>query len=206
MVETAAPRPVAGWYMIAAIASLLFMMLGCVGLIMHVMTDPAALPLDQRALFEAEPKWVLAASAVGFLAGAVGALMLVLRRKVAERELFISLIAMLVWARRDVRDPSVQGSSVNRADRGPDRGDRARLDDLLVRASFAPARLAAVALTLAQDADPACGRHAVGRAERHCSRAGAGFVIGWVGSGEGEQRKCKQDRKAEVAKPLAIGH
>lgn len=98
MVETAAPRPVAGWYMIAAIASLLFMMLGCVGLIMHVMTDPAALPLDQRALFEAEPKWVLAASAVGFLAGAAGALMLVLRRKVAERELFISLIAMLVWA------------------------------------------------------------------------------------------------------------
>jgi len=84
--------------MIAAIASLLFMMLGCVGLIMHVMTDPAALPLDQRALFEAEPKWVLAASAVGFLAGAAGALMLVLRRKVAERELFISLIAMLVWA------------------------------------------------------------------------------------------------------------
>lgn len=98
MVETAAPRPVAGWYMIAAIASLLFMMLGCVGLIMHVMTDPAALPLDQRALFEAEPKWVLAASAIGFLAGAAGALMLVLRRKVAERELFISLIAMLVWA------------------------------------------------------------------------------------------------------------
>ncbi len=98
MVETAAPRPVAGWYMIAAIASLLFMMLGCVGLIMHVMTDPAALPLDQRALFEAEPKWVLAASAVGFLSGAAGALMLVLRRKVAERELFISLIAMLVWA------------------------------------------------------------------------------------------------------------
>jgi putative Mn2+ efflux pump MntP len=98
LVETAAPRPVAGWYMIAAIASLLFMMLGCVGLIMHVMTDPAALPLDQRALFEAEPKWVLAASAVGFLAGAAGALMLVLRRKVAERELFISLIAMLVWA------------------------------------------------------------------------------------------------------------
>lgn len=98
MVETAAPRPVASWYMIAAIASLLFMMLGCVGLIMHVMTDPAALPLDQRALFEAEPKWVLAASAIGFLAGAAGALMLVLRRKVAERELFISLIAMLVWA------------------------------------------------------------------------------------------------------------
>jgi hypothetical protein len=98
LVHTAASRPVAGWYMFAAIASLLFMMLGCVGLVIHVTTDPAALPLDQRALFEAEPKWVLAAAAVGFLAGAAGALMLVLRRKVAERELLISLIAMLVWA------------------------------------------------------------------------------------------------------------
>jgi hypothetical protein len=91
--------------MLAAIASLLFMLLGCVGLVMHVMTDPATLPLDQRVLFEAEPKWVLAASAVGFLAGAVGALMMVMRRKVAERELLVSLIAMLVWAAGMVLTP-----------------------------------------------------------------------------------------------------
>jgi hypothetical protein len=90
---------------LAAIASLLFMLLGCVGLVMHVMTDPATLPLDQRVLFEAEPKWVLAASAVGFLAGAVGALMMVMRRKVAERELLVSLIAMLVWAAGMVLTP-----------------------------------------------------------------------------------------------------
>jgi hypothetical protein len=90
---------------LAAIASLLFMLLGCVGLVMHVMTDPATLPLDQRVLFEAQPKWVLAASAVGFLAGAVGALMMVMRRKVAERELLVSLIAMLVWAAGMVLTP-----------------------------------------------------------------------------------------------------
>jgi hypothetical protein len=95
--EALTDRPVAGWYLVAAIASLLFMLLGCVGLIMHVIINPATLPLDQRALFEAEPKWVLAASAVGFVAGAYGALLLVLRRKGAERVTLISLIALLVW-------------------------------------------------------------------------------------------------------------
>jgi hypothetical protein len=83
--------------MIGAIASLLFMVLGCVGLILHLGTDPATLPLDQRALVEAEPGWVLAASAVGFASGALGALLLVLRRKLAEPLLLVSLLAMLVW-------------------------------------------------------------------------------------------------------------
>ena len=94
--EQSAARP-AGWYMIAAAASLLIMLLGCAGLIMHVTTDAANLPLDQRALFEAEPKWVLAASAVGFIAGAYGALLLILRRRSAERVTLISLIGMIVW-------------------------------------------------------------------------------------------------------------
>ena len=35
-----APRPVAGWYLPAAIASLLFMGLGCIMYLMHVLTDP----------------------------------------------------------------------------------------------------------------------------------------------------------------------
>src|SRR5690349_5817920 len=92
------PERIPAWYRPAAIASLLFMLLGCAGLVMHVMTDPVTLPLDQRALFEAEPSWVLAASAVGFLAGAVGALMLALRRKAGERLMLVSLAGMIVWA------------------------------------------------------------------------------------------------------------
>ena len=91
------PRPVAGWFMVAAIASVLFMGLGCAALVMHVTADPAELPLDQRVLFEAEPQWVLAASAFGFVAGLIGAFLLVLRRKEAERALMISLAGMLVW-------------------------------------------------------------------------------------------------------------
>ena len=83
--------------MVAALASVLFTGLGCVVLVMHVATDPARLPLDQRVLFEAEPQWVLTASAFGFVAGLIGALLLVLRRKEAERALMIALAGMLVW-------------------------------------------------------------------------------------------------------------
>jgi hypothetical protein len=92
-----APRPVAGWFLIAAIASVLLMALGCFGLYLHLTTDPATLPLDQRALFNAEPAWVLAASGVGFVLGLVGALMLVMRRKIAEPLLLISLAGFAAW-------------------------------------------------------------------------------------------------------------
>ena len=90
-------RPVAGWYTPAALASLLFMTLGCAALVIHVLTDPATLPLDERALLEAEPAWLVSASAFGFVAGALGALLLVLRRKEGERALLVSLIGMLAW-------------------------------------------------------------------------------------------------------------
>ena len=97
MDERYAPQPVAAWYPIAAFASLAIMALGCVGLVMHLVTDPAALPLDQRALFEAEPKWVFAVSAIGFISGVVGGLFLVLKRAAAERALLVSLVAVMVW-------------------------------------------------------------------------------------------------------------
>ena len=97
MDESDVAQPVARWYPVAAFASLAVMALGCLGLVMHVLTDPATLPLDQRTLLEAEPQWVLAASAVGFVAGLVGGLLLVLKRASAERAMFISLIGIAVW-------------------------------------------------------------------------------------------------------------
>ncbi len=92
-----APRPVAGWYMPAAIASLLFMALGCIMYLMHMLADPAQMPLDQRAAYEALPTWVNAAFAISVWVGVAGALMLVLRRKYAEMLLLVSLVAVLVW-------------------------------------------------------------------------------------------------------------
>ena len=91
------PRPIARWFIAAAIASLLFMLLGCAMYLMHVTTDPASLPIEQRTAFEAIPTWVLGAQAVAVWVGAAGALLLVLRKKLAEPLLLVSLIAVTVW-------------------------------------------------------------------------------------------------------------
>ena len=91
------PRPVARWFTLAALGSLLFMLLGCAVYAMHIYTDPATLPLDQRAMFEAEPAWVTTALGVASGIGAVGAMMLLMRRKGAISLLLISLVAVLVW-------------------------------------------------------------------------------------------------------------
>jgi hypothetical protein len=64
---------------------------------MHVLADPAQMPLDQRAAYEALPAWVNGAYAVAVWIGAGGALLLVLRKKLAEPLLLVSLVAVLVW-------------------------------------------------------------------------------------------------------------
>jgi hypothetical protein len=97
MEERYSPQPVAAWFMIAAIASLLFMGLGCITYLTHVFANPATMPLDQRAAFEAEPAWVTGAYAVAVWVGLIGAVLLVMRRRAAEWLLLVSLIAVLVW-------------------------------------------------------------------------------------------------------------
>jgi hypothetical protein len=91
------PRRVAGWFIIAAVASLLFMGFGCVSFVMHLFANPAAMPLDQHLAYEAEPAWVTAAYGVAVATGLAGALLLVMKRKLAEWLLLLSLIAVLVW-------------------------------------------------------------------------------------------------------------
>jgi amino acid transporter len=90
-------RPLARWYWAGAIASLLFMALGCVTYLMHVTADPASLPLDQRAAFDAEPVWLTAAYAIAVWFGLAGTLMLLLRRKLAQPLMLVSLAAVVVW-------------------------------------------------------------------------------------------------------------
>jgi hypothetical protein len=92
-----APGPIARWFMPAAIATLLFMAAGCASYLMHVATDPASLPIDRRAAFEAEPAWVTGAYAVAVWAGLAGAILLVMKRKLAETALLVSVVAVLVW-------------------------------------------------------------------------------------------------------------
>lgn len=92
-----APQPLARWFMPAGVVSLLLMALGCVSIVMHLMTDPATLPLDQRALFEAEPQWLFMSSAVAFGLGLIGTILLVARRKIAEFFLLFALLAFATW-------------------------------------------------------------------------------------------------------------
>ena len=91
------PRPVARWFIVAAVASLLFMGLGCISSLMHVFVNPATMPLDQRAAYEAEPAWVTGAYAVAVWVGLIGAVLVMVRRRAGEWLLLISLIAVRIW-------------------------------------------------------------------------------------------------------------
>lgn len=92
-----APRPIAGWYMMAAVASLLAMSFLCVLYVMHVTANPAEMPLDQRTAYDATPIWVTGAFAVGAWVGVAGAILLVLKRGLAEVAMLVSLGGMFVW-------------------------------------------------------------------------------------------------------------
>jgi hypothetical protein len=89
-------RPAPGWFTIAAIAALLFELAGCAMYLMQVSVDPASLPLDQRAMWNAAPSWMIAAYAVAVWVGLIGAIMLLMRRRLAEKLLLLSLVAVIV--------------------------------------------------------------------------------------------------------------
>ena len=86
-------RPVPAWYWAAAIASALFMLVGCAGFVMDVMTDPNTLSPAQRALFVARPVWMKGAYTIAVWSGLAGAVLLLLRRRLAEPVLLVSLVA-----------------------------------------------------------------------------------------------------------------
>ena len=96
MSEDYSQRPLARWFWLGAIASVLFMAFGCASYVWHVTLDPAALPVDQRAMMEAVPTWMTAAFAIAVWVGLAGAVMLLMRRRLAEPLLLVSLIAVLV--------------------------------------------------------------------------------------------------------------
>lgn len=95
--ERFSPQPIARWYMIGAIAALLFMIAACAMYGLHVAANPQSLPVDQRTVFEAEPLWVTSAFGFGAIAGLVASAMLLFRRKMAQPLMLISLVAMLAW-------------------------------------------------------------------------------------------------------------
>ena len=88
--------PVAAWYWPVAVACLLFEAAGAYLFANSLRLDPATLPLDQRAIFDATPQWMTIAWAVAIGAGLLGAMGLLMRRRFAEPLLLGSLIAVAV--------------------------------------------------------------------------------------------------------------
>ena len=91
-IQSPAPR----WFTLAAIAAVLFELAGCAVFAMQMAVDPAALPLDQRAMWDAAPMWMLVAYGVAVAAGLIGAILLLMRRRLAEKLLLVSFVAVLV--------------------------------------------------------------------------------------------------------------
>lgn len=96
MDQVTAGRPVPRWFTIAALGAVAWEMIGCVMYLMQVSVDPNALPLDQRATWDAAPTWMVAAYAVAVWVGLVGAILLLMRRRLAPTLLAISLVAVIV--------------------------------------------------------------------------------------------------------------
>ena len=87
---------VPAWFSAVAVLALIWEALGCFMYVSQVTTDPASLPIDQRAMWEASPTWMIAAYAIAVWVGLVGAVLLLLRRKAAVPVLLGSLIAVVV--------------------------------------------------------------------------------------------------------------
>jgi hypothetical protein len=84
------------WFMAAAIAVLLWEIFGCTMYILQVTADRASLPPEQAAMWAATPEWSTAAYAIAVWVGLVGAVLLLMRRRLAEPLLLVSLVAVLV--------------------------------------------------------------------------------------------------------------
>lgn len=95
MSQTPPPK----WYMPAAIAGLLWNLLGCAAYLSDVMLSEeavAAMTEAQQALYAARPSWAVAATAIAVWGGALGCLGLILRKRWAAPVLVASLVGVIV--------------------------------------------------------------------------------------------------------------
>jgi hypothetical protein len=104
---------VPGWFWAAAIAALLFEIIGCFFFAVEARmsaAEIAALPLDQRAMLDARPGWFYVAFGLAVGVGLLGSIGLLLRKTWAAPALLASLIfailqfssIVIVPAMRDV--------------------------------------------------------------------------------------------------------
>ena len=85
-----------GWFRLAAIGALLWELLGCALLVNQALTEPSALPSDQRAIWSATPLWMHGAWAFAVITGLAGAVLLLMRKRRSAPLLLVSLLAVVV--------------------------------------------------------------------------------------------------------------
>jgi hypothetical protein len=96
MTDNRVANPAPAWFAVAAIGAVLFEAFGVYTYLVHVSTDPNSLAIDQRDLVLAMPGWMTAAYAVAVWVGLAGALLLLMRRRLAAPLLLVSLLAGIV--------------------------------------------------------------------------------------------------------------
>ena len=87
------------WFMVVAAVLLVWNLVGVMAYIMQVTMSPeviAALPEAQRQLYENTPAWATAAFAIAVNGGALGCVLLLLKRNLAGLFLQLSLAGVLV--------------------------------------------------------------------------------------------------------------
>ncbi|NJC04326.1 hypothetical protein GGQ97_000119 [Sphingomonas kaistensis] len=103
-----AERTATRGYWIGAVLSTLWMALGCTMYLIEVTLDPATLAPDVRAMTEAIPEWMWAAFALSVWVGLAGAIMLLLRRRLAVPLIGFSVLAELVQNSAYLVDPELK--------------------------------------------------------------------------------------------------
>ncbi len=97
MTTTAAHAP--RWFYAVSALALLWNLMGVGAYIAQVTMSPetlAALPAAERALYETTPAWAVGAFAVAVFGGALGSLLLLLKRRLARPVLIASLAGIAV--------------------------------------------------------------------------------------------------------------
>ncbi len=93
-----AARPPA-WFRVVAVLALLWNLFGLAMFYMQYTMSPeqlAQLPEAQRSLHEAMPGWIWGVDGIATVAGTLGSLLLLLRKRLALALFWVSLIAVIV--------------------------------------------------------------------------------------------------------------
>ncbi len=87
-----------GWFKVVAVVALLWNLLGCFAFVTDLSMSPediAKLAPAQQELYNARPGWALAATGLAVIAGALGSIGLLLRKKWAVPFFVLSLIGIV---------------------------------------------------------------------------------------------------------------